>query len=31
MPGFAALGIGPTGLAAILPTYLGRYRRGGRR
>jgi NADH dehydrogenase len=30
MPGFAALGIEPTGLAAILPTYLRRYRRAGR-
>jgi NADH dehydrogenase len=29
MPGFAALGIEPTGLAAILPTYLNRFRRGG--
>ena len=28
--GFAALGIEPEGLAAILPTYLTRYRRGGR-
>jgi len=27
--GFAALGIEPTGLDAILPTYLARYRRGG--
>ena len=28
--GFASLGIEPEGLAAILPTYLRRYRRGGR-
>jgi NADH dehydrogenase len=28
--GFASLGIEPVGLAAILPTYLTRYRRGGR-
>ena len=27
--GFAALGIEPTGLDVILPTYLARYRRGG--
>ena len=26
----ASLGIEPVGLAAILPTYLRRYRRGGR-
>jgi uncharacterized protein YbjT (DUF2867 family) len=29
MPGFAELGLSPTGMAAILPTYLDRYRRGG--
>ncbi len=29
-PGFAALGIEPTGLAAILPSYLRRFRRAGR-
>ncbi|MEX0810158.1 MAG: complex I NDUFA9 subunit family protein [Dongiaceae bacterium] len=29
-PGFAALGIEPTAMAAILPTYLRRYRRGAR-
>ncbi len=30
MPGLAALGIAPTSLALILPTYLDRFRRGGR-
>ncbi|MEX2298553.1 MAG: complex I NDUFA9 subunit family protein, partial [Dongiaceae bacterium] len=29
-PGFASLGIEPTAMAAILPTYLRRYRRGAR-
>ena len=28
-PGLAAFGITPTGLEAIAPTYLWRYRRGG--
>ncbi len=30
VPGLSALGIEPTALAAILPTYLTRYRRAGR-
>lgn len=30
LPGLAELGIQPTGAEAILPTYLDRYRRGGR-
>ncbi len=29
-PGLAALGIEPTALDLVLPTYLGRFRRGGR-
>ncbi|MEX2201691.1 MAG: complex I NDUFA9 subunit family protein [Dongiaceae bacterium] len=29
-PGFAALGLAPTAMAAILPSYLRRYRRGAR-
>jgi NADH dehydrogenase len=29
-PGFAALGLEPTAMAAILPSYLRRYRRGAR-
>ena len=29
LPGLADLGITPTAVAAILPGYLGRYRRGG--
>jgi hypothetical protein len=28
-PGLAALGVTPTTLEAILPTYLNRYRKGG--
>jgi NADH dehydrogenase len=31
MPGLAALGIEPTACEVILPTYLDRYRRGGKR
>jgi NADH dehydrogenase len=30
LPGFAELGLVPTGMDAILPTYLSRYRPGGR-
>jgi NADH dehydrogenase len=30
LPGFAELGLAPTGMDAILPTYLSRYRPGGR-
>jgi NADH dehydrogenase len=30
MPGLAELGIAPTALELILPTYLDKYRRGGR-
>jgi len=30
LPGFAALGITPTGMDVVLPTYLSRYRPGGR-
>jgi NADH dehydrogenase len=30
MPGLAELGITPTALELILPTYLDAYRRGGR-
>jgi NADH dehydrogenase len=31
MPGLDALGIAPTAMELILPTYLARYRKGGRR
>jgi NADH dehydrogenase len=30
LPGLAALGVTPTALALVLPTYLDRFRRGGR-
>ena len=29
LPGLAALGVTPTALEAVLPTYLWKYRKGG--